>query len=43
MTGTEHVAPPPAAMDEIQQGWHELKTRVGQLESEKLALEQEKI
>jgi hypothetical protein len=41
MTGTEHVAPPPAAMEEIQQGWHELKTRVGQLETEKLTLEQE--
>jgi hypothetical protein len=41
MTGTEHVAPPPVAMEEIQQGWHDLKTRVGQLESEKLALEQE--
>jgi len=41
MTGTEHVAPPPAAMEEVQQGWYDLKSRVGQLETEKQALEQE--
>jgi hypothetical protein len=41
MTGTDHVAPPPAAMEEIQQGWHDLKSRVGQLEAEKLVLEGE--
>src|SRR2546425_1242660 len=41
MTGTEHVASTPASMEEIQQGWPELKLRVGQLEAEKLALDQE--
>src|SRR6266566_9536678 len=41
MTGTEHVASPPASMEEIQQGWHELTLRVGQMEAEKSALEQE--
>src|SRR5437016_8091419 len=41
MTGTEHVAPAPVSVAEVQQGWHELTLRVGQLEAEKLALEQE--
>ncbi len=41
MTGTEHVAAAPPPMEEIQQGWHELISRVGQLEAEKQALEQE--
>src|SRR5882724_8060257 len=41
MTGTEHVAATPVTMEEIQQGWHELMLRVGQLEAEKVALEQE--
>jgi hypothetical protein len=41
MTGTEQVTAAPAPMEEIQQGWHDLKSRVGQLESEKVALEQE--
>ena len=41
MTGTEHAAATPVTMEEIQQGWHELILRVGQLEAEKVALEQE--
>ena len=32
---------PTAALEEIQQGWHELKLRVGQLEAERAALEQD--
>jgi hypothetical protein len=41
MTQTENVANTTASVEEIQQGWHELKSRVGQLEAEKSALEQE--
>ena len=41
MTEREHVATPAASAEEIQQGWFELKSRVGQLEAERLALEQE--
>ena len=41
MTEREIVASPVAAVEEIQQGWHELKSRVGQLEVQRLALQQE--
>lgn len=41
MTSTEKTAEPVASMEEIQQGWHELTTRVGQLEAENHALEHE--
>ena len=41
MAAHEHAAPTPASLEEIQQGWAELKLRVGQLEAEKQALEQE--
>src|SRR5437016_8994122 len=41
MTGTEHVAPAPVSVAEVQQGWHELTLRVGQLEAEKEALHKE--
>jgi hypothetical protein len=41
MTPTENVATAAASMEEIQQGWHELKSRVGQLEAEREALEQD--
>src|SRR6266404_5779852 len=41
MTGTEHPAAAPPSMEEIQQGWPELILRVGQLEAEKMVLEQE--
>jgi len=32
---------PSATLEEVQEGWHELKLRVGQLEAERAALEQE--
>src|SRR5437867_6675107 len=32
---------PAASVDEIQEGWHDLKLRVDQLEAERAALEQE--
>jgi len=35
------AAPSAASLDEIQTGWHELTTRVGQLEAERNLLEQE--
>ncbi len=38
---TEPVATTVASVEEIQKGWHELTLRVGQLEAEKAALEQE--
>src|SRR5215831_14309832 len=41
MAAQEHTAPTPASLDEIQKDWPELKLRVGQLEAEKQALEQE--
>jgi hypothetical protein len=41
MSDREIVASPAASVDEIQQGWHELKSRVGQLEAERLALQHE--
>ncbi len=41
MTETEKAANPVASMEEIQQGWHELTTRVRQLEAERIALELE--
>ena len=37
----EHAVPTPASLEEIQKDWPELKLRVGQLEAEKQALEQE--
>src|SRR5438477_9834750 len=40
-TAPDHAATTAASMDEVQQGWHELASRVGQLEAEKVALEQE--
>jgi hypothetical protein len=41
MTDREIVASPVASVEEIQQGWHELMSRVGQLESERLVLQHE--
>jgi hypothetical protein len=41
MTDREIVASPVASLEEIQQGWHELRSRVGQLEAERAALEKE--
>src|SRR5689334_12655183 len=41
MTSTESVTATVAAVDEIQKGWHELTLRVGQLETERSALEQD--
>src|SRR3974377_2238739 len=41
MTQNENVAPAPAPVEEIQQRWHELNLRVGQLEAARNALEQE--
>lgn len=41
MTQIETPPAPPASLDEVQQGWHELTTRVGQLEAERNLLEQE--
>ncbi len=41
MTDTGNVAATPTSVEEIQQGWHELALRVGQLESECNALETE--
>ena len=38
---SEHAAPQPATLEEIQAGWHELALRVSQLESERSAQEQE--
>ena len=35
------VVPSAASVEEIQQGWHELTSRVGQLEAERNLLEQE--
>ncbi len=41
MTETVILTQPAASHEEIQQGWHELKLRVGQLEADQDALEQE--
>ena len=41
MTAPEQPAQPPASLEEIQQGWNALTLRVGQLEAEKIALDQE--
>jgi hypothetical protein len=41
MTSTESVTATVAPVDEIQKGWHELTLRVGQLETERSALEQD--
>src|SRR5215813_833163 len=41
MTETESPPAPVASMEELQKGWPELKLRVGQLENEKSALQQE--
>jgi hypothetical protein len=41
MTQTEHVAAKAASLEEVQQGWHDLTLRVGQLEAERDTLEQE--
>ncbi len=41
MTHTENVANAAPSVEEIQKGWHELTSRVGQLEIERTALEQE--
>src|SRR5664280_1961219 len=41
MTQPEMVPAPVASMDEIQQGWHDLKARVEQFEAERNALEKE--
>jgi hypothetical protein len=41
MTGTENGAGQAASLEEVREGWHGLASRVGQLEAEKSALEQE--
>ena len=41
MAQPENVTNLSASLDEIQQGWHELNSRVGQLEAERNALEHE--
>lgn len=41
MTETETVRTTVAPIDEVQRGWHELTSRVGQLEAERTALESE--
>jgi len=41
MDDTVRFTRPTATVEEIQQGWHELKLRVGQLEAERAALEQD--
>lgn len=41
MTNQDHVAAPEVSVEEIKQGWHGLTSRVGQLEAENNALEQE--
>src|SRR5438445_4824003 len=41
MTETEHAAPAPASVEEMQHGWHELTLRVEQLEGERAVLEQD--
>lgn len=41
MADTTVFKAPPASVEEIQQGWHELKLRVGQLEAERSVLEHE--
>jgi hypothetical protein len=41
MAETEHDKPRAASVEDIQQGWHDLTLRVGQLEAERAALEQE--
>lgn len=41
MTQIENPQASAASLDEIQQGWHELTSRVGQLEAERNLLEQE--
>jgi hypothetical protein len=41
MTESEKAATPAAAAEEVQQGWYDLKSRVSQLEAERLSLEQE--
>jgi hypothetical protein len=41
MTETVILTQPAASTEEIQQGWHDLRLRVGQLEADRDALEQE--
>jgi hypothetical protein len=41
MNDTVIFTPPTASVEEIQRGWHEVKSRVAQLEAERAALEQE--
>src|SRR3954454_9084068 len=41
MTETEHAGNGVATMEEVQNGWTDLKVRVGQLEAERTLLEQE--
>ena len=41
MTETENSSPPAASVEEIQKGWHDLSSRVDQLETERTCLEQE--
>src|SRR5689334_4318890 len=41
MNDTVIFTPPSASIEEIQRGWHELKSRVAQLEAERAALEHE--
>ncbi len=41
MAETENEKPKAASVEEIQKGWHDLEMRVGQLEAERAALEQE--
>src|SRR5437016_7778799 len=41
MTDTERVPAAEVSVEEMQKGWHELTSRVGQLEAEKNALQQD--
>src|SRR4051794_26032291 len=41
MTDNEKVEPTTASLEEIQQGWHELRSKVGQIEADKAALMEE--
>src|SRR5262245_18687228 len=41
MTKTEHATAPNASVEEVQQGWHDLRLRVAQLEVERTGLQNE--
>lgn len=41
MTESDKTAAPPASIEDIQRGWHDLQLRVGQIEAERSVLEHE--